>query len=79
MLINGCKILLMYFFFSNFQKVLSNSEDLKMKNWLIEETNNEDSEEINNSTEQVCIVFALSQQILFIFRLFFFRGCFFFG
>lgn len=30
-----------------FQKVLSNSEDLKIKNWLIEETNNEETEEGN--------------------------------
>ena len=44
----------LYFFASQFislfyliilQKVLSNSEDLKIKNWLIEETNNEEMED----------------------------------
>lgn len=34
--------------------MLSNSEDLKIKNWLIEETNNEDDNfDENNSIEQV--------------------------
>lgn len=57
------------FFLRKFQKVLSNSEDLKIKNWLIEETNNEDEEndenEIgNNSIEQVNIIKIFDNSII---------------
>lgn len=42
------------------KKVLSNSEDLKIKNWMIEETNHEEDENYDNEQDEQVISYDIS-------------------